>query len=78
MQCLRYIGKAPPAFDHVWTSRCIPCLVALAFLTGAGAGAGPRGQCRLAACPGDRIFRSRIRGLSRILRSPALPICAPH
>jgi hypothetical protein len=33
------------------------------------AGAGPRGQCRLAACPGNRIPRSRIRVRSRILGS---------
>jgi hypothetical protein len=33
------------------------------------AGAGLRGQCRLAACPGDRILRSRIRIRSRILGS---------
>jgi hypothetical protein len=31
-----------------------------------GAGACPRGRCRLAACPGDRIPRSRIRSRSRI------------
>jgi hypothetical protein len=34
-----------------------------------GAGAGPRGHCRLAACPGDWILRSRIRIRSRILGS---------
>ena len=34
-----------------------------------GAGAGPRGHCRLAACPGDRILRSQIRIRSRILGS---------
>jgi hypothetical protein len=31
-----------------------------------GAGACPRGHCRLAACPGDRVLRSRIRIRSRI------------
>jgi hypothetical protein len=32
-------------------------------------GCCPRGHCRSAACPGDRIFRSRIRSRSRILGS---------
>jgi hypothetical protein len=31
-----------------------------------GPGAGPRGHCWLAACPGDRILRSRIHIRSRI------------
>jgi hypothetical protein len=43
--------------------RCGPCWL----LTGAGA--GPRGHCRLAACPGDRVLRSPIRIRSRILGS---------
>jgi hypothetical protein len=34
-----------------------------------GAGACPRRHCRLAACPGDRILRSRIRIRSHILGS---------
>jgi hypothetical protein len=34
-----------------------------------GAGAGPRGHCQLAACPGDRIPRSRTRIRSRIFGS---------
>jgi hypothetical protein len=38
---------------------------------GTGAGACPRGHCRLAACPGDRILRihSRILGLIYSLRA---------
>jgi hypothetical protein len=61
--------------------RAVPCVCVFSALTGAGA--GPRGQCRLAACagvpqgalpvratcPGDRAPRGWIRIRSRILGS---------
>jgi hypothetical protein len=56
------------------------CLYCAYMVTGApgrgtGAGACPRGHCRLAACPGDRILRICSRVLGRIYsRRAATPV----
>jgi hypothetical protein len=61
----------PTAAAARHTCVCCAYMVTGAPGRGTGAGACPRGHCRLAACPGDRILRicSRVLGLIYALRA---------